>query len=324
MTDALVLGIGNALTDVCVNANDDLLRELDLPKGSMQLIEATHSRGLLAKLNCDKMCAGGCASNTITGMGRLGLKTAFIGKVGRDDLGARFAENLRDHGVESRLIESDSPSGTAIALVTPDGERTFATFLGAAVELSADELAPAQFADASYFHIEGYLVQNHELIRRAVELARQAGATISMDLASYNVVAENLEFLRGLVGTGIDILFANEDEAQAFTGEEDEEKALEALAEQCRIAVVKLGKRGSLLARGEERVHIPIKPVKPVDTTGAGDLYATGFLYGVVQQAPLEVCGRFGSIIAAEIIQTLGAHMDAPTWDRIRQAYPQA
>ncbi len=322
MSQPLVLGIGNALTDITVNATDDLLDELELPKGSMQLIDVERSRELVAKLNCDKMCAGGCASNTITGLGRLGLRTAFIGKVGRDDMGVHFAENLLDHGVESRLIQSDSPSGTAIALVTPDGERTFATFLGAAVELDAGELNPEMFADAAYFHIEGYLVQNHDLIRKAVDLARKAGASISMDLASYNVVAENLDFLRDLVAPGIDILFANEDEAQAFTGEKDEKMALEALAKECRIAVVKLGKQGSLVARGTERVHIPIQPVKPVDTTGAGDLYATGFLYGVVKKASLETCGRFGSIIAAEIIQTLGAHMDMPTWERIRQAYP--
>ncbi|MBN2493525.1 MAG: adenosine kinase [Deltaproteobacteria bacterium] len=320
--DEKILGMGNALTDVCVSVSDATLDSLDLPKGSMQLVDEARSRSLLSRLDAARMCAGGCASNTICGLGKLGLPVALIGKIGRDAIGEAFEQNLRDHGVEPRLVRSGSPSGTAIALVTPDSERTFATFLGAAVELSAGDLDAQSFADAGWFHIEGYLVQNHDLFRAAVQHARDARARISIDLASYNVVEENLDFLREIASGGVYILFANEEEAHVFTGEEDEQRALSALAERAEIAVLKLGRRGSLLARGAERARIPVEPVEAVDTTGAGDLYAAGFLYGLVQGAPLETCGRFGAHVAAEIIQTLGAHMDDASWARIHAAYP--
>lgn len=323
MTRPLILGIGNALTDVLVEAGEEHLAEFGLPKGSMQLIDADRMRALLDRLGracTERRCAGGCASNTITGLGELGERTAFIGKVGRDPTGEFFEQDLISHGVHSRLLRGASPSGTSLALITPDGERTFATHLGAAVELTSEDLTPDLFAGAGWFHIEGYLVQNHALIADAIDLAKAAGASVSIDLAAYNVVRDNLDFLRGLFSKGLDLVFSNEDEARAFTGLEDEQAAFEALADSCRLAVVKLGPRGSLVARGPERVRVPVEPIEPVDTTGAGDLYAAGFLSGLVRGRDLATCARMGSAVAREIIQVLGTKLDPTTWQRLKNA----
>ncbi|HOX46562.1 MAG TPA: adenosine kinase [Myxococcota bacterium] len=324
MQDGLVLGIGNALTDILVPATDGQLQALGLPKGSMQLVDAARNAWVLGQVRPTRRVAGGCAANTITGLGRLGLPTAFIGKIGRDETGEFFAQNLRQDGVEPRLLRSEgSPSGTAVAFITPDSERTFSTHLGAAVELGAAELSPALFAGARHFHIEGYLVQNHALIEAAIDRAQAAGATVSIDLASYNVVLENLEFLRRLVAKGMAVVFANEEEARAFTGARDDQAALEALADACQTAVVKLGKRGSLVAHGRERARVACQPVsRVVDTTGAGDLYATGFLYGWLTGRSLEECAALGGQVAAEVIQVMGARLDEATWARIRRACP--
>ncbi len=319
MTDKMVLGMGNALTDMLVEASDEMLDEFELPKGGMQLVDRPHMQRLLAGITPARHCAGGCASNTITGLGELGVQTAFIGKVGRDDIGRLFEQDLVAHGVESRLVRGDSPSGTSLAFITPDSERTFATWLGASVELTAADLRADMFAGAHFFHIEGYLVQNHDLISSAIDHAKASGAAVSIDLASYNVVEENLEFLKGLVGKGLDVIFANEDEAKAFTGLEAEQ-ALDVLAGHCRIAVVKLGKDGSHVARGGERVQTASEPVALVDTTGAGDLYATGFLYGLATNQDIETCARIGTIVAREVIQVKGTKLDEHTWRRIKEA----
>lgn len=318
-----VLGIGNALTDMLVDTSDEKLTEFELPKASMQLVDAARMGDLMQKLGeaCnERRCAGGCASNTITGLGEMGIQTAFIGKIGPDPIGEFFEQDLISHRVESRLLRSETPSGTALALITPDGERTFATHLGAAVELTADELTDEMFLGADFFHIEGYLVQNHALIATAIEKAKAAGSTVSIDLAAYNVVEQHRVFLQGLLGKGLDVVFANEDEARIFTETDDEQQALDALAECCSVAVVKIGAGGSLLARDGERVHVPVDPVDPVDTTGAGDLFAAGFLYGLVHDRPLEQCGRIGSLLAREIIQVVGTKLPPANWQRLMAA----
>lgn len=315
MEQKTVVGIGNALTDLLIPTTDSVLESIGLPKGSMQLIDAGRARSLRERVCPEGLCAGGSAANTTTGLGSLGVRAAFVGKVGRDPTGDAFEVDLQSHGVTSRLIRSDTPSGTAFAFVTPDGERTFATHLGAAVELAADDLTDAHFADADFVHIEGYLVQNHTLLAAAVARARERGAVCSIDLASYNVVSENLAFLRSLAG--LDIIFANEHEAEAFTGL-SEEAAAQEIARRSRIAVVKLGARGSLVASGESLFRIAAEPVRVVDTSGAGDLYAAGFLFGLVHGCDLVRSGHIGACMAREVIQIAGSKLPEAAWERIR------
>ena len=316
-----VLGIGNALTDILLQIdNDSALQQLNLPKGSMQLVDEEKQReisGLLKNKN-PKMVTGGSASNTVNGITRLGGKAGFIGKTGRDEVGDFYTADSLQNGIEPYLAKSDTPSGQCLVLVSEDGERTMCTFLGASAELEAQELKRELFENYDIFHIEGYLVQNHDLIRTAVRLAKEAGLLVSIDLASYNVVAENLDFLKEIVAESVDIVFANEEEARAFTGKEPLE-ALNEIAELTAIAVVKVGKEGSYIKSGDAFYRVEVRTSNCIDTTGAGDLYASGFLYGLSHGFPLDVCGKIGALVSGNIVEVVGAKLDDERWENIRR-----
>ncbi len=315
-----VLGLGNALTDILLRIeNDAVLSELNLPKGSMQLIDEAKMYEIADFFGNKKgvMAAGGSASNTINGIAKLGVQGGFLGKIGKDEVGEFFKNDSVSNGVKPDLIHSETPSGRCTVLVSDDGERTMCTFLGAACELSAEEIELNKFEDYNIFHIEGYLVQNHELISTAVKLAKQAGLLVSIDLASYNVVEANLEFLINLVENYVDIVFANEEEARAFTGKEPLD-AVHAISDLCEIAVVKTGKDGSYIKKGESISVIKPRISDCIDTTGAGDLYAAGFLYGLANGLPLDSCGKIGSIVAGNVVEVIGAKMEDERWENIK------
>jgi len=316
-----VLGIGNALTDILLQIDDDsTLKQLNLPKGSMQLVDEKKQSEIseLLKHKNPKMVTGGSASNTVNGITRLGGKAGFIGKVGKDEVGSFYTNDSLENGIQPYLFESETPSGRCLVLVSDCGERTMCTFLGASGELETHELQSELFEAYDIFHIEGYLVQNHDLVRRAVQLAKKANLQVSIDLASFNVVAENLDFLKEIVADYVDIVFANEDEARAFTGKEPLE-ALNEIAEQVSIAVVKTGKDGSFVKSGNEIHRIEVRLSNCIDTTGAGDLYAGGFLYGLAHGYPLDVCGKIGSLVAGNIVEVFGAKMNDEKWENIRK-----
>lgn len=313
---AKVLGMGNALVDIMTALESDkTLDDFSLPKGSMQLVDHNYSNKVNEGTEGLKkqIASGGSAANTIHGLANMGVETGFVGKVGDDEFGRFFSEDLVKSNIEPKLLKSDTATGKAMALISPDTERTFATFLGAAVELSVDDLKPDQFEGYDYFHIEGYLVQNHALIERAVKLAREKGLKVSIDMASYNVVEENVDFLRKILEKHVDIVFANEEEAKAFTGKEPKE-ALDEFAELCEIAVVKIGKNGSLVKSGEEFYPVGIIEAKSNDTTGAGDLYASGFLYGLINGLSLDKCGYIGSILSGKVIEMIGPKINDEKW----------
>lgn len=314
-----VLGIGNALVDIMTQLeNDSFLDEYKLPKGSMQLVDEPFVKDITkASEKFERsLASGGSAANTIHGLAKLGVDTGFIGKVGEDEMGAFFFEDMKNSAIHPQLLKSKTTSGRAVALVSKDSERTFATFLGAAVELSPEDLLEEHFKGYKYLHVEGYLVQNHDLLTKASELAKKYNLRLSLDLASYNVVEDNLEFLKKYVKDFVDIIFANEEEAKSFTGKEPEE-ALNELANLCEIAVVKIGKDGSMVKRGDEVYKIDPIRVTPIDTTGAGDAYAAGFLYGMVKGLPLDQCGKIGSILAGKVIEGIGAKMNEEQWKEI-------
>lgn len=315
-----VLGIGNALTDILLQIEqDDILVKLNLPKGSMQLVDDQK----LAEINkivghyAKKMATGGSAANTINGITRLGAKAGLIGKLGNDEIGAFFTYDSIQNGVTPLFLQSNSASGCCTVLVSPDSERTMCTFLGAACELSADDLNLEMFSGYDFFHIEGYLVFNEDLILKAVQLAKQAGLKVSIDLASYNVVDAKLDFLKMIVRDYVDIVFANEEEARSFTGKEPEE-ALKQIAELCEIAVVKIGKDGSYIKTGDYTVQINARLSNCIDTTGAGDLYAAGFLYSLANDYTLEQSGKIGSLASGHVVEVLGAKMTDEVWDTIQ------
>lgn len=316
-----IVGIGNALVDVLATLKDEtLLEQMELPKGSMQLIDDSKLQKINEQFSSMKthLATGGSAGNTILGLACLGASTGFIGKVGNDEYGTFFRENLQRYNIEDKLQMSDLPSGVASTFITPDGERTFGTYLGAASLLKAEDLSLELFKGYTYLYIEGYLVQDHDMILHAIELAKEAGLQVCLDMASYNIVEEESEFFSLLINKYVDVLFANEQEAKAFTGEEPVE-ALGVLSKMCSIAVVKVGPQGSYIRKGTEEFYVPALSVgNVVDTTGAGDYFASGFLYGLTGGYSLEKCAKIGSILAGNVIQVIGTHMPADQWNEIK------
>lgn len=312
-----ILGIGNALTDIlAVLPDDTLLKTYHLPKGSMQHVDMETGDKIWAALKPlgVKYVAGGSAANTITCTAIFGMPSSFIGKIGDDELGLLFKSDQEQYGVHTHLLKSEHSSGRSMVFVSGgNAERTFAVYLGAALDLVPQDLKPEYFEGHDYFHIEGYLVQNQSLIRKAVEMAKAAGCIISLDMASYNVVESNEAFLHDIVDNYVDIVFANETEAKAFTKLEPRD-ACDEIARHCKIAVVKVGKDGSMVKSGDEYHYIEAWPAKPIDATGAGDTYAAGFLYAHSLGMPLKVCGEIGSIIAAKVVEVIGTKIDIPRW----------
>ena len=312
-----ILGIGNALTDIlAVLPDDTLLRKFHLPLGSMQHVDMETGDRIWEDLKQYgvKYVPGGSAANTITCTAIFGMPSGYVGKIGNDDLGNLFKSSMEQFGVKAQMLYGTKSSGRCMVFITgANAERTFADYMGATLEMGPDDLDPSFFEGYDYFHIEGYLVQNQELISKAARLAKAAGCTISIDMASYNVVESNNTFFHNLVENYVDIVFANETEAKAFTKKEPQEAIVE-LANLCKIAVVKVGKAGSMIKSGNEYYFIEPWPAKPIDATGAGDTYAAGFLYAHSLGLPLKVCGEIGSIIAAKVVEVIGTKIDIPRW----------
>jgi sugar/nucleoside kinase (ribokinase family) len=316
-----ILGIGNALVDVMTLIdNDNILEKFSLPKGSMQLVDGEKSALIKAGTSEFKRnrVSGGSAANTIHGLAMLGIKTGFIGSIGKDDTGDFFENDMKNAGVKTFLTRRDSVTGTAVALISPGSERTFATHLGAAVELDSDDLLFEYFKDYNILYMEGYLILNKALVEKACKFAKRNNMKIALDLASYNVVDAKLSDFKEIIENYIDIVFANEEEAKSFTGLPPFE-ALDVISELCEIAVIKVGSEGSLVKRDKEVIKIGTISVNCIDTTGAGDLYASGFLYGYANGFALDVCGQFGSVLAGHVIEIVGARMDEHRWKKIME-----
>ena len=316
-----IIGIGNALVDILVRLDDDAqLRHLGLPKGGMTLIDEVRARELRSRMEGlpQEQATGGSAGNTVLALARLGAGAGFVGKVGRDGLGRFFVENCKASGIDARLLECDLPTGVAHTFISPDGERTFGTCLGAAATLQPSDITPALFEGVTTAHIEGYLVQNHDLMEVICQTATEMGVMLSLDLASYNVVAADLPFFRHLVQDYIDIVFANEEEARAFTGSGEPLQALREIAAMKCLAVVKLGSKGASARLGDEEVVVPSQGMPVVDTTAAGDFFAGGFLYALSRGASLADCLRCGSLLAGHIIGVVGTRLPDETWQRLK------
>jgi sugar/nucleoside kinase (ribokinase family) len=318
----VMVGVGSALMDICLLESESFLRTAGAQKGGMMIVEGSRIPELLKKTAAKPVLVpGGSACNTTLGIGKLGGKARFIGKKGNDEWGARFESGLRQHNVEPLLSISSSPTGHVLSIITPDAQRSMLTFLGASAEMNHREITDALFINAALVHIEGYLLFNKELMISVLNAAKKSGAKISLDLASYTVVEKSGEFLRTIIPEYVDILIANEDEARVFTGQSDEEKACTILSSLVDIAAVKTGKKGSLIcSRGTITRIEALSGIEPViDTTGAGDLWASGFLYGLMQGFSLKESGRLGSACGYEVCKVIGAAIPEEGWQRIRK-----
>ena len=317
----LVVGIGSALVDILIHENDEFLEKTGAVKGGMTLVDYTWiERTLAMGSGRATVVAGGSAGNTTVGVGKLGGQARFVGKCGTDQWGRQYENDLRKQYVDPALLRSDSPTGRVLSIITPDAQRTMFTYLGASAETRPEEITAGSFTDAAVVHIEGYLLFNPDLIQAALIAAKKAGALISLDLASFTVVEQSLVLLKKLVADYVDILIANEDEARAFSGHADEKLALSALSEKANIAVLKVGPRGSRISHAGKTTHIQsMGDGTAIDTTGAGDLWAAGFLFGLVNGYPLEKCGRLGSACGYEVCQAIGANIPDEGWKRIKR-----
>ena len=317
----VIVCVGSALVDMLARESDAFLEKLGVEKGGMDLVESDYIEQLVAQIeDPPSIVPGGSACNTAIGVGMLGGKARFVGKLGQDQLGDLFHQDLKKNHVEPILFPSDLPTGRVLSVITPDAQRSMFTYLGAAAELKPAEITPDCFDHAAVVHVEGYLLFNRDLMLATIKAAKAEGVRVSLDLASFNVVEASKDFLDQIIGDYIDILIANEDEARAFTGETDEARALSDLSKNVEMAVLKVGRRGSVV--NYQGSHINIEPMvcpQAMDTTGAGDLWAAGFLFGLVNGYSIEKSGEFASACGAEVCQVIGANIPEDGWARIRK-----
>jgi sugar/nucleoside kinase (ribokinase family) len=312
-----VLAIGNAVVDVIANADEAFLRAEGMSPGSMRLIDAERAVQLYERMGPGREISGGAAGNTLAGIASFGLKAGFIGQVAKDALGDIYRHDLRAAGVrfETPAREGEPPTGRVLILVTPDGQRTMSTFLGASHYLPAAAIDPEQIAAARVLFLEGYMWDPPEpraAMRRAIEIARGAGTTIAFGTCADFCVRTHRKDFRALINDGlIDILFANEEEA-GILEDSDPAAAIDSLGRDVPTVVITRGPSGAVAIRDGERFEIEAEPIeRVVDTTGAGDLFAAGFLAGHAQGRAIEDCLRMGAIAAAEVISHYGARPEA-------------
>jgi len=309
-----VLCIGNAIVDVIANASDEFLAAEGLTKDSMRLVDANEAKRLYDHMQPAREVSGGCAGNTAAGIAALGGRVGFVGQVAPDQLGEFYRHDLTSAGVEftTPAVDIGVPTARSMILVTPDGHRTMNTFLGAAQQLAVEVLDEEQIRAAGILYLEGYLwdpeIPRYAMIR-AIEVAREAGRKVAFSLSDLFCVDRHRDGFTALIDGGrVDILFANEAEILAMGGVPHLETAIAAIAPTVETLVVTRGAAGALAIRGSERADIAAERVREVvDTTGAGDLFAAGFLYGEASGKSLEQSLKLGAICAAEIIQHYGA-----------------
>jgi sugar/nucleoside kinase (ribokinase family) len=308
-----VVGIGNAIVDVIAHADEDFLTRNELTKGAMTLIDAPRAEALYGRMASAIEASGGSAANTMAGLASLGGRAAFIGKVRNDQLGGIFRHDIRAAGVhfESEPATAGLPTARCLIFVTPDAQRTMQTFLGASVDLGPDDVDESLISDAAVTYLEGYLwdrPQAKEAFQRAARIAHGAGRKVSLTLSDpFCVDRHRADFLK-LIEGHVDVLFANEAEIKSLYQVEDFEAAQARVRHHCEVAVLTRSEKGAVIAAGDQLHAVPAAPVaRVVDTTGAGDLYAAGFLFGYTRALPLDFCARIGALAAAEIISHYGA-----------------
>jgi sugar/nucleoside kinase (ribokinase family) len=313
-----VVGIGNAIVDILSFCDDAFLASEQLAKGSMQLVDEDRASSLYENVGQSTECSGGSVANSLAGLASLGANTAFIGKVSDDQLGSIFAHDIRSVGVNFTTPTSDTGMSTAncIVLVTPDAQRTMATYLGACSEVSAGDIDKDIISASAITYIEGYLWDTEnakEAIRKAIDTAKNAGRKVAFTLSDTFCVDRHRDEFLELIKNDIDILFANESEVKSLMQLPSTELAIASLRGLCSIVAVTLGANGSTVLTKDSVVNVPTQAIaKVVDTTGAGDLYASGFLYGLSKGWDMNACAQLGNKCAGEIIQQLGARSTRP------------
>ncbi len=318
-----VMALGSAIVDYHIFVSEEEFAEVPGEKGSWQAVDFSVFQSLVNKRD-SIVHPGESAMNLIRGLNGLGISCGVIGQAGPDEDGDMYIEQLKLSGIYPIFSRGTLPTGRSLCLVTPDGQRTMRTCIGAAHETNTISLSPKEFEGVRVFHIEGYQILDPDLILRSVQLARNAGVKISMDLGSAHLVRDRKEFIEFLIDKYVDILFANETEAQALTGLSPERSA-EYLSNQCEIVVITMGEKGGIVQKGSELARYEAKPVKhTLDTTGAGDLFASGFLFGYLSNLPIKDCAETGTIIASRVVQRIGTRLLMQDWNDLKKQISEA
>ena len=315
-----LIGIGAPLVDLLLTVDEQFIeRHVSGAKGGMEMVGPEEIEALVGKAKKEPVrAAGGAASNTTIGCANLGIRSAFIGSVGADEFGAFYADTLLAQACEPRLIaHGELPTGRVLSLVTPDAQRTMRTCLAAAAALDPLAITPDMFRGAKVVMLEGYTLFNHDLTRAIAAATKAAGCELALDLASFEVVNFNRAVLEELLSGQVDLVFANEDEAKAWHPD-GVEAALADLAGRTRMAVVKLGKDGALIQRGQDRIPVAAEMATAIDTTGAGDCWAAGFLAGYLRGLSLEQCGILGAKSGKAVVQVMGAQVPRDAWLHVK------
>lgn len=315
-----ILGIGNALLDVLLTLkSDDTLAELNMQKGTMDLI-SEEKMVLIHKAQSGlerNEAPGGSVCNTMRALANLGADSGYIGKIGSDHTGSFYEDAVKKANVTPYFVHTDGISGCSTVLISPDGERTMATFLGPAATLDATEISDETLKSYDLIYIEGYLISNEKLFLPILKRAKQLGLKIALDLSNFNIVNGFKELLQEVIPQYVDVLFSNETEAEAYTGL-DPEKAIREITKEVSISVVTIGKEGALVGDGKDFIHVPASGGKPIDTTGAGDNFAAGFLYGQSVGASFLQSAQIGSVLAGHVIETIGPQIPDDQWKQIK------
>lgn len=326
-----ILGCGAPIVDILVNVDDEfLLKNVSGDKGGMELVDISVIDEILSNTSSQQsIVPGGSSANTIQALAKLGVKTGFLGKVGRDERGSFYKKNYADKGGDiSRFkLSNDVATGCCLSMVTPDSQRTMRTYLGAASTITVDDITENDVLGFSHFHLEGYTLQYlSNVALKVLGLAKKNGLKTSIDLASFEVVKQFQNEIPELLKRYVDIVFCNEDESKQLCGSEKSEDFFKAVDGLCETVVLKLGKEGAIVKSDDITVKIPAKIVNAVDTTGAGDLWQAGFLYGympirTLSGKLLEKAGGFGSVLGAEIVQVMGASIPDERWPEILKVF---
>jgi sugar/nucleoside kinase (ribokinase family) len=320
-----VIALGSPLIDFLVEVEDQKLLEFNVQKGEMKLVNEEEAKDILQKIKDEKLsiklCPGGSAANTLRGIGLLGGNVILIGKVGNDDHGEFYMEEMRRHNVKHSTNNNKGITGHAITFITPDSQRTFSTHLGAAVEITKEDIVEHDIATSNVLYIEGYQLEGkpQEAALHTIEMAKKHNTKVALDVSDSGVIRRNKEMFNNVL-QDVDILFSNEDEAQEFTGKPPEE-AISILGEVCNIAIIKIGAEGSLISHNGELIMIDPVSAIAIDTTGAGDTYAAGFLYGYTQGWDLKKAAELGSLMAAKIVELKGVQLDQIKVEEILKSF---
>jgi len=329
MTQYDIIGLGNALLDLTIAVQESFLESIDLVKGTMTLVDEERYTRILTKIRelPSEKSSGGSSSNTIKGVSILGGKGAFMGMIGHDSYGKKYEDELNGFNVKTFLSKTNKNTGTAITFITSDGERTFATYLGASIEFAYKNIEEDAIKNSKIIHIEGFFLeppQHRKAALQAMTIAKNNGVKISVDLSDPHLINRNKEFFKEVLQNYVDIVFVNEHEAKAFTGCEEED-AVNILSEYCDVSIVKLGSKGSIIKHHDrvtntQTVHnVPIQKVKVVNTNGAGDSYAAGIIYCIANDIPMQKAGKIASYISSRVVSIPEATLSHSIADEVKK-----